>query len=156
MKLVLASALAVTVAGAAYAQSRPKTPPPPPPQQQGAPQGPGLLFPCRSEKETCFVGSVKDGKLLVLFTNEPKAEESIGKPLAASAGEGGAALDLAASENRIVMVTGSYDPKAGLTKAEVVDVASPLVGFAIKASLGGGGEDGPPGAPPPKAASKKR
>ncbi|MCE4225707.1 hypothetical protein HCU64_18295 [Methylobacterium sp. C25] len=149
----IVASLAMTLAGSAFAQGRPKAPPPPPPPQ-GAPPNPGL-FPCRSEKEICFVGAVKDGKLVLLFTNDPKGEEAIGKPVGATTGEGGAPLDLTANEGKVVMLTGSYDAKAGVAKAEVVDVASPLVAFAIKANAGGGGDDGPPGPPPPPAGKKR-
>ncbi|GLS45456.1 hypothetical protein [Methylobacterium brachythecii] len=148
----IAASLAVTLAGGAFAQGRPKAAPPPPPPQ-AAPPNTGL-FPCRSEKEICFVGGVKDGKLVLLFTNDPKGEDALGKPLGATTGDAGAPLDLSANEGKVVMLTGSYDPKAGVTKAEVVDVASPLVAFAIKANAGSGGDDGPPGPPPPPG--KKR
>ena len=52
---------------------------------------------------------------------------------------------------RIVMLTGTYDTQAGLTKAELVEVASPLVSLVVKAQLGG--EEEPPpaaGRPPPQ------
>ncbi len=108
-----------------------------------------MLFPCRTPEETCYVGVVKDGKVTVLFTNDRKADEIAGKPMAVS-GEG---LDLAKTENRTVMLVGSYDPKDGLTKAEVVDVASPLVAFALKSTIGGGEPDErrrrAPAPPPP-------
>ncbi|MFE1600511.1 hypothetical protein [Methylobacterium sp. ID0610] len=131
----------------AAAQPRPKAPPPPP-KEAAPPPDAGLLFPCRSEAETCYVGVAKDGKLTVLFTNDAKGQEISGKPLAVT-GEGAGAPDLAKNDGKVVMLVGSYDPKAGLTKAELVDVASPLLAFAIKASLGGG-EDQPPPPPAPK------
>lgn len=154
MKAILASAMLTVAAGTAQAQPKPKAAPPPPPQQQAPPPAAAVLFPCRTEQEVCFIGGIKDGKLVVLFTNDPKADEISGKPLAVSGGEGGA-LDLAGNEGRTVMLTGTYDPKAGLTKAQIVDVASPLAAFAIKAAVGGGGDDGGPPEPPPPP-SKKR
>ncbi|MGF3022752.1 hypothetical protein ACQVP2_07980 [Methylobacterium aquaticum] len=159
LRPALALVLAALAAPAA-AQPAPKGPPPkaaPPPKEAPAPQPDpvaAMLFPCRTPEETCYVGVVKDGKITVLFTNDRKADEIAGKPMAVS-GEG---IDLAKTENRTVMLVGSYDPKDGLTKAEVVDVASPLVAFALKSTIGGGepdeGGDEPP-APTPPAPRKK-
>ncbi|TGD96501.1 hypothetical protein EU555_23620 [Methylobacterium nonmethylotrophicum] len=148
--------LALTAAAIpAAAQPAPKGPPKgPPPKEAPAPQPDPIaaaLFPCRNPAETCYVGVVKDGKVMVLFTNDPKAEEIAGKPLTV-AGDG---LDLARNENRTVMLVGAYDPKDGLTKAELVDVASPLAAFAIKTTIGGGEADQEPPAPPPPAPRKK-
>ncbi|TNC12119.1 hypothetical protein FF100_17985 [Methylobacterium terricola] len=148
--------LALAAAGPAAAQPAPKGPKAPPPPKETLQPDPtaAMLFPCRTPEETCYVGVVKDGKVTVLFTNDRKADEIAGKPMAVS-GDG---LDLAKTENRTVMLVGSYDPKDGLTKAEVVDVASPLVAFALKSTIGGGepdeGGDEPP-APPPPAPRKK-
>ncbi|SFU67799.1 hypothetical protein SAMN02799631_01770 [Methylobacterium sp. 174MFSha1.1] len=149
--------LALTAAIPAAAQPAPKAPPKAPPPQREAPQpdpAAAMLFPCRTPEETCYVGVVKGGKVTVLFTNDRKADEIAGKPMAV-AGDG---LDLAKTENRTVMLVGTYDPKDGLTKAELVDVASPLVAFALKSTIGGGeadeGGDEPP-APPPPAPRKK-
>ncbi|PIK73425.1 hypothetical protein, partial [Methylobacterium frigidaeris] len=149
--------LALTAAAPVAAQPAPKGPPKgPPPKEAPAPQpdpAAAMLFPCRTPEETCYVGVVKNGKVTVLFTNDRKADEIAGKPMAVS-GEG---LDLAKTENRTVMLVGTFDPKDGLTKAELVDVASPLVAFALKSTIGGGeadeGGDEPP-APPP--APRKR
>ncbi|UHC17507.1 hypothetical protein LRS73_06380 [Methylobacterium currus] len=159
--------LALTAAFPAAAQPAPKGPPPkapkeapkevPLPKEAPAPQPDpvaAMLFPCRNPEETCYVGVVKNGKVTVLFTNDRKADEIAGKPVAVS-GDG---LDLAKTENRTVMLVGAFDPKDGLTKAELVDVASPLVAFALKSTIGGGeadeGGDEPP-APPPPAPRKK-
>lgn len=161
MRSALALTLLALAAVPAAAQPAPKGPPKPPPPPKDAPkEAPqpdpvaAMLFPCRTPEETCYVGVVKDGKVTVLFTNDRKADEIAGKPVAVS-GDG---LDLAKSENRTVMLVGSYDAKDGLTKAEVVDVASPLVAFALKTTIGGGeadeGGDEPP-APPPPAPRKK-
>jgi hypothetical protein len=144
--------LALTAAIPAAAQPAPKGPKAPPPPKEAAPPDPtaAMLFPCRTPEETCYVGVVKDGKVTVLFTNDRKADEIAGKPMAVS-GDG---VDLAKTENRTVMLVGSYDPKDGLTKAEVVDVASPIVAFALKSTIGGGepdeGADEPPAPPPPR------
>ncbi|KMO42586.1 hypothetical protein VQ02_02630 [Methylobacterium variabile] len=138
----------------AQAQPRPKEPPRPAKEAPPAPQPDptaAALFPCRSPAETCYVGVVKDGKVMVLFTNDPKAETIAGKPLAV-AGEG---IDLAKTENRTVMLVGAYDPKEGLTRAEVVDVASPLVAFAIKSAIGGGEPDEDTPEPPAPAPRRK-
>jgi hypothetical protein len=145
--------LALTAAIPAAAQPAPKGPPPkaPPPPKDAPQTDPvaAMLFPCRTPEETCYVGVVKDGKVTVLFTNDRKADEIAGKPVAVT-GDG---LDLAKNENRTVMLVGTFDPKDGLTKAEVVDVASPLVAFALKTTIGGGeadeGGDEPPAPPPP-------
>jgi hypothetical protein len=155
LPLTLLALTASLPAAAQPAPKGPKAPPPPPPKEAPAPDPTAaMLFPCRTPEETCYVGVVKDGKVTVLFTNDRKADEIAGKPMAVS-GDG---LDLAKTENRTVMLVGSYDPKGGLTKAEVVDVASPLVAFALKSTIGGGepdeGGDEPP-APPPPAPRRK-
>ena len=151
LALTLLALTASLPAAAQPAPKGPKAPPPPPPPKEAPAPDPtaAMLFPCRTPEETCYVGVVKDGKVTVLFTNDRKADEIAGKPMAVS-GEG---LDLAKTENRTVMLVGSYDPKDGLTKAEVVDVASPLVAFALKSTIGGGepdeSADEPPPPPPP-------
>ncbi len=151
LALTLLALTAALPAAAQPAPKGPKAPPPPPPPKEAPAPDPtaAMLFPCRTPEETCYVGVVKDGKVTVLFTNDRKADEIAGKPMAV-AGEG---LDLAKNENRTVMLVGSYDPKDGLTKAELVDVASPLVAFALKSTIGGGepdeGGDEPPAPPPP-------
>ena len=152
LALTLLALTASLPAAAQPAPKGPKAPPPPPPPKEALQPDPtaAMLFPCRTPEETCYVGVVKDGKVTVLFTNDRKADEIAGKPMAVS-GEG---LDLAKTENRTVMLVGSYDPKDGLTKAEVVDVASPLVAFALKSTIGGGepdeSADEPPAPPPPR------
>ena len=152
LALTLLALTASLPAAAQPAPKGPKAPPPPPPPKEAPAPDPtaAMLFPCRTPEETCYVGVVKDGKVTVLFTNDRKADEIAGKPMAVS-GEG---LDLAKTENRTVMLVGSYDPKDGLTKAELVDVASPLVAFALKSTIGGGepdeSADEPPAPPPPR------
>ncbi|WP_203158033.1 hypothetical protein [Methylobacterium aquaticum] len=146
LALTMLALTASLPAAAQPAPKGPKAPPPPPPKETPAPDPTAaMLFPCRTPEETCYVGVVKDGKVTVLFTNDRKADEIAGKPMAVS-GEG---LDLAKTENRTVMLVGSYDPKDGLTKAEVVDVASPLVAFALKSTIGGGEPDESAEEPPP-------
>jgi hypothetical protein len=49
----------------------------------------------------------------------------------------GTPLDLAPHLGRVVMLTGALDPKLGLSKAELVEVASPLLSFALKSMLTG-------------------
>lgn len=153
---LLAFTAAGTVVGPAAAQPAPKGPKAPPPPKEGPALQPdptaAMLFPCRTPEETCYVGVVKDGKVTVLFTNDRKADEIAGKPVAVS-GEG---LDLARNENRTVMLVGSYDPKDGLTKAEIVDVASPLVAFALKSTIGGGEPDEGADEPLPPPAPRKK
>jgi hypothetical protein len=67
------------------------------------------------------------------------------KPLDVATGEGaGTPLDLSANLGRVVMLTGAFDPKAGLTKAEVVEVASPLISALIKLQAGSEEEEEEP------------
>ena len=42
------------------------------------------------------------------------------------------------------MLTGNYDAAKGISKAVVVDVASPILTFLIKSQLGSGDEQPPP------------
>ncbi|HEX8663151.1 MAG TPA: hypothetical protein VF744_03880 [Beijerinckiaceae bacterium] len=126
-------------------QAQPPTPPAPPPG----------MFPCRSEGEVCFIGVVTGpSQIAVLFTNAPQAESIEAKPVDLSSAEApGTALDLAGSLGRVVMVTGTYAAASGITKAQVVDTASPLLSFMMKQSAGG--DEGQPapqrsGGKPPK------
>ncbi|WP_407523139.1 hypothetical protein [Methylobacterium oryzisoli] len=151
MRPFLAAAALAALAAPAAAQQRPAPKAPPPPKEAPPPDATaGALFPCRSDKEVCYVGVAREGKLVVLFTNDPKGEEISGKPVAVTDGS----ADLAKSEGKVVMLVGSLDPKTGLARAEIVDVASPLVAFAIKSAVGGGGGDEPP--PPPAPPPKRR
>ncbi|AWN49560.1 hypothetical protein DK419_27155 [Methylobacterium terrae] len=155
---LLALTAAIPAIAPAAAQPAPKGPKPPPPPKEAPQPDPksdptaAMLFPCRTPEETCYVGVVRDGKVTVLFTNDRKADAIAGKPMAVS-GDG---IDLAKTENRTVMLVGSYDPKDGLTRAEVVDVASPLVAFALKSTIGGGEPDEGADEPPPPPAPRRK
>jgi hypothetical protein len=160
--LIAAAAVAALVSPAAAQQARPPGPQKPAPsaQQRAAqPPVPPPVFPCRTAKEVCFLGVVTgNNEVAVLFTNAPQTEGIDAKPIAVLTGDSpGAAgsatkMDLAAHLGRVVMLTGTYDREAGLTKAELVEVASPLVSLTVKAQLGA--EEPPPpqrgGKPPPK------
>jgi hypothetical protein len=172
MRLALAIA-ALAIALPALAQQRPQARPPQPPAAQQAPEPPPGMFPCRTENEICFIGVVTGAnQVAILFTNAPPAvvepppqpaqgrrgaaprtaapppAEDIGeKPVDVLTGEApGAPLDLAPHLGRVVMLTGAFDPKTGLTKAELVEVAGPLLSFALKSTLTGG--DDQPASPP--------
>lgn len=136
--------------GVAEAQGRPPARQPAKPAAE-APPPPPPIFPCRTAEEICFLGIVVNGQVAVLFTNAPNAQGIEAKPVDA-AGPDGAKLDLAKEAGRVVMLTGTYDAKAGLQKAEIVEVASPLASLAVKAQLAGGGDEPAPGGKggPPK------
>lgn len=110
------------------------------------------LFPCRTNTEICFVGvALPNNQVNVLYTNHDNAEAVSENPLAVS-GANGASLDLSQQVGRVVMLTGTYDGKTGLTKAEIIDTGSPLVSFAVKALLAGddSGQDDPEPVEPSK------
>ena len=165
MRAILALAAFAALALPALAQQppRPSAQPPasrPPAQAQPAPPpapsapAPQTLFPCRSATEVCHVGVVINNQVSVLFTNSDKADGIESKPIDVT-DAAGSKLDLGRHEGQVVMLTGEYDPKTGLTKAELVEAASPLVSFAIKVLLSGDeGEDeeeqaAQPAPPPP-------
>jgi hypothetical protein len=164
MRAILALAALAAFALPALAQQQPprpspQQPAPRPPAAQAqpapAPPAPPTLFPCRTATEVCHVGVVINNQVSVLFTNSDKADGIESKPIDAT-DAAGAKLDLGRHEGQVVMLTGDYDPKTGLTKAELVEAASPLVSFAIKVLLSGEeGEDEeeqpPQPAPPPPA-----
>lgn len=129
--------LAAVAIGPAAAQQRRA---PAKPTATPAEPAPPALFPCRTAAETCYLGVVVGTQVAVLYTNAPNAQGIDAKPLDVTAGEN-ARVDLKPNEGRVVMLTGVYDPKAGLTKAELIEVASPLASLAIKAQLAGGGEE---------------
>lgn len=135
--LALAALAALTVPALAQQQPRPSAPPPAAPAQaQAAPPAPQSLFPCRSATEVCHVGVVINNQVSVLFTNAEKADGIESKPVDVTSAAG-SKLDLSRHEGQVVMLTGEYDAKAGLTKAELVEAASPLLSFAIKVLLSG-------------------
>lgn len=164
---ILAAAAAALLVCPALAQQRSQGRPPAqarPAQAQPPAQAPGpALFPCRTEKEVCYIGVVVGSQLAILFTNAPGAETMEPKPItvfsdaAGSGGEAPAKLDLAQHEGRVVMLTGEYDPKVGLTKAELVDVASPLLSFALKSQVSGQEEPAPqsPSGKPPARSPRR-
>jgi hypothetical protein len=125
-------------------------PPAPAAQQQPAPPP---IFPCRTEQETCFLGFVVGSQVLILFTNAQNVDDT-DKPVDV-AGADGAKADLSTNAGRVVMLAGTYDPKAGI-KGEVVEVASPLVSLSIKAQLGGDAPEAPAAADPKPAQPKGR
>lgn len=144
--LALAATLALTAAPA-LAQGRPAPRPAPKPPAETAP-APLPIFPCRTAEEVCFLGIVVGSQLGVIYTNAPNGAGVDAKPVDVT-GPDGSKLDLSKDAGRVVMLVGSLDPKAGITKAEIVEVAGPLASLAIKAQLGGGDDaGGGKGAPP--------
>lgn len=162
-KLIAAAAVAALVIPAAAQQGRPPgAQAKPPAQAQPQPPAPPPVFPCRTAEEICFLGVVTGkSQIAVLFTNAPNAEGLDAKPIEVLSGDAPAAagsatpLDLSGHLGRVVMLTGAYDAQAGLTKAELVEVASPLVSLVVKA-LGGEEEPSPPaGKPQPRPQPKR-
>jgi hypothetical protein len=159
--LITAAALLALASSAEAQQARPQAQKPPaqtqqkPPSQQPAPLP---VFLCRTAEEVCFLGIVTGkNEVAVVFTNAPQADGIEAKPIAVLTGDSpGAAgsatpMDLTSHLGRVVMLTGTYDPQAGLTKAELVEVASPLVSLTIKAQLSvDEPEPQPAGKPQPK------
>ena len=146
--LSLALLLPLAFAGAAEAQQRkgggkPAAAPEPPPLQ---------IFPCRTAEEVCHLGVVVGSQVAILYTNAPNAQGADPSPVDVT-GPDGQKVDMTKNSGRVVMLTGDFDPKAGVTKAEIVEVASPLASLAIKAQLAGGGEEPPPAA---KGGGKRR
>jgi hypothetical protein len=160
MRFVVAAALFAALSGQSLAQQarqpapapRAGTPAPGPTQAAPAPGSAGAasasnpqIFPCRTPQEVCFLGIVTGpSQVSILFTNAPGGDSMEPKPLDVATGEGaGTPLDLSANLGRVVMLTGTFDPKAGLTKAEVVEVASPLISALIKLQAGSEEEEEP-------------
>jgi len=154
-KVVAVAAVALLVSSAAAQQGRPPGPQGKPPPQPAAP-APPPIFPCRTAEEICFLGVVTGkNEIAVVFTNAEKADGIEAKPIpvTAAAAPGAVAalpLDLAPHLGRIVMLTGTYDPQAGLTKADIVEVASPLASLVVKAQLGAEEPPPPAGKPQPQ------
>src|SRR5689334_12315111 len=149
MRLAIAAAAWAALSLPAVAQGQPARPPagqrPPAPAAQQPQPAPASVFLCRTTEEVCTLGIVTgNNQVAVVFTNAPGAE-GVDKPINISSGEGpGSPLDLSQNVGRVVLLKGTYDPKTGLTKAELVEVASPLVSTLIKAQIAGGGDEGPP------------
>jgi hypothetical protein len=140
MRMVIAAAVLAAATASAFAQQRaPQRPPQSQGPAQAQPPAPPPIFPCRTATDVCFVAVVTgNSQVLVVFTNAPQTAGIEAKPIdvfsgdAPSAGASAAPLDLAQHLGRVVMLTGTYDPKAGLTKAELVEAAGPLLSFMIK------------------------
>lgn len=144
--LSLALLLPLAFTSAAEAQQRkgakPAAAPEPPPLQ---------IFPCRTQEEVCHLGVVVGSQVAILYTNAPAAQGVDPTPVDVT-GSDGQKVDMTKNAGRVVMLTGDYDPKAGISKAEVVEVASPLASLAIKAQLAGGADEPPPA----KGGAKRR
>lgn len=148
MRLLVVAAAVAALSVPAFAQQQ--RPPQqqqqraPAPQQQAQPQdapapAPGM-FACRTETETCFIAIVTSPtQVSVLYTNDPAAE-GVEQQVVNVQGAPGSQANLGQHAGRVVMLTGRYSAQGGLTGVEVVDVASPLLSFAIKSMLAGEGE----------------
>jgi hypothetical protein len=150
MRTILSiAALAMLVASAEAQQPRPPSQPggqqkPAPARAQPQPQQPAPppIFPCRTADEVCYLAVVTGpNQVAILFTNSQQADGLEAKPVnvlssdtPAAAGSG-TPLDLSQHLGRVVMLTGAYDAQAGITKAELVEVASPLASLSIKAPI---------------------
>jgi hypothetical protein len=164
-ELIAVAAFAALVTSTEAQQARPQGQPPRPPApgaqpRSPAPPAPPPIFPCRTAEEVCFLAVVTGkSQVAVLFTNAEKAEGIDAKPVEVLTGDapgaGGTLLDLAQHMGRIVMLTGAYDAQAGVTKAELVEVASPLVSLIVKAQIGGE-EEPPPQAGKPQPQQRPR
>src|SRR5215210_8724398 len=138
MRLALAAAALAASALPVIAQGQPARPPagqrpaappagqPQPPAGQPQPPAPPPVFLCRTATEVCTLGIVTgNNQIAVIFTNAQGAE-GVDKPIDVLSGDGpGSPLDLSPNLGRVVLLSGGYDPKAGLTKAELVEAASP-------------------------------
>jgi hypothetical protein len=159
MRALICLAAATALALPALAQQRPPGQRPPaqrqPAQPAAPPAPPPGFFPCRTQGEVCYIGVVSGpSQLAILFTNNPQAEGIEAKPVELSSADApGTALDLAQSLGRVVMVTGAYAAATGITKAEIVDTASPLLSFMMKQSAAADDAQAAPqrgGRPPPR------
>jgi hypothetical protein len=122
--------------------TRPATPAPAPQAQQPAAPPPGM-FPCRSANEVCHVVAVGSGSQgTLLFSNAPAAEGKEGDAVTVQG------VDLAQHAGRVVMLSGTF-AGAAINGAQIIDVATPLVSFAIKLQLSSGGDDDQQSAPAP-------
>jgi hypothetical protein len=161
-KLIALAAFAAFTAPAAAQQARPQGQPAKPPaesQRTHAPPALPPIFACRTAEEVCFLGIVSGkSQIAVLFTNAEKADNIDAKPIEVlgSDAAGATPLDLAQHLGRVVMLTGAYDAQAGLTKAELVEVASPLVSLIVKAQIGAEEEPPPPAGKPRPQAQPRR
>ena len=146
MRLALAAAaVAALLPALAHAQGGrpaggPKQPPSPAPAPQEAQAPAPAFFLCRTADEVCTLGIVTGrNQVAVIFTNAQGAE-NVEKPIdVLSSDQAGSALDLSANVGRVVLLAGTYEPKLGLIRAELIDVASPVVSTWLKAQIAGGG-----------------
>jgi hypothetical protein len=159
MRLVIAMAALAALSLPALAQQQPRQPgppprqqaaPPPPPQaQQPAAPAPGM-FPCRTDNEVCHVVAVgSGGQGTLLFSNAPAAEGKEGEPVTVQG------VDLAPHTGKVVMLSGTF-AGAAINSAQIIDVATPLVSFAIKLQLSSGGSDDDQQSAPAPAAQPQR
>jgi hypothetical protein len=151
MRALLSLSLLLPLAFVAPAEAQQKKAAPAKAAAQPEP-APVQIFPCRTAEEVCHLGVVVGSQVAILYSNAPNAQGIEPKPVDV-AGADGAKIDMTKNAGRVVMLTGEFDPKTGLTKAEVVEVASPLASLAIKAQLAGGAEEAPPAA---KGGAKRR
>ena len=153
MRLPVLAAAFAAIPALAFAQGAQGTrPAAPAPAAQAAQPAVPSLFPCRTESEICYVGvALPNNQLNVLYTNHDKADAIAEKPMSVT-GTNGSPLDLSGQTGRVVMLIGEWDGKTGLGKAEIIDTASPLLSFAVKALLAGddAGQDDPEPQPPAK------
>ena len=160
MRAVIAAAALAALSLPALAQPQqgraPAGPRPPAPAAQPPQPSPPPVFLCRTAEEVCTLGIVTgNNQVAIIFTNAPGAE-GVDKPVDVSSGDGpGAPLDLSQNVGRVVLLTGAFDPKAGLTKAALVEVASPLVSTLIKAQIAGSADETPPSRGGKPAARKR-
>ncbi|WP_333615339.1 hypothetical protein [Enterovirga sp.] len=149
MRLLLSLSLLLPLAfaGAAEAQQRKGAPAKP---AAAAPE-PVQIFPCRTAEEICHLGVVVGSQVAILYSNAPAAQGADPTPVDVT-GPDGQKIDLSKNAGRVVMLTGDFDPKTGIGKAEVVEVASPLASLAVKAQLAAGEE---PAAPPAKGGKRR-
>lgn len=139
MRALLSLLLPLALLGPAEAQQRK----PAPAKPAAAPEpAPVQIFPCRTAEEVCYLGVVVGSQVAILYTNAPNAQGIEPTPVDV-AGPDGQKIDMAKNAGRVVMLTGEFDPKSGLGKADVVEVASPLASLAIKAQLAAGAEEPP-------------
>ena len=164
-ELIALAAFAAFITSAEAQQARPPGQPSKPPTQGAQPRAPAppplAIFPCRTAEEVCFLAVVTGkSQVAVLFTNAEKAEGIDDKPIEVSTGDspgaGGTPLDLTQHMGRIVMLAGAYDAQAGVIKAELVEVASPLLSLSVKAQLGAEEEPPPQAGKPRPPASPRR
>jgi hypothetical protein len=155
LAIVTAAMAALSFPALAQPQPGPGRPPAPPRPAQAQPQPPAPppgMFSCRTQAEVCHIGVASGaGQMVLIFSNAPQGQAAEGKPIAVQG------VDLGPHVGKAVMLTGDLGP-GGITGAQVVEVAGPLLSFLIKQSGGDDGPQGPPrgGAPKPAAQPPRR